>query len=82
MEISVKMLEDEFLEYMEWKKERDLYAKRESALQRELYGDLEELAEKVLNALEERGETDAPEYRVKSQGGAAELFKSAVEVFA
>ena len=78
MEINVKMSADEFLEFMEWRKDRDTA----NNLARATAKDMEKLAEKALAALEECGETDAPEFRIKSQDAAAALVDAASEVFA
>ena len=78
MEINVKMSADEFMEFMEWRKDRDTANNRVRATAREM----EKLAEKALATLEECGETDAPEFRIKSQSAAAELVDAAAEVFA
>lgn len=77
MEITVKMTTDEFLEFMEYRKDKGAANSRVRAIAK----DMENLAEKVLEALEKCGETDAPEFRIKSQDATALLIEAAAEVF-
>ena len=78
MEISVKMSANEFIEFMEWRKDRDAANSQVRATAK----DMEKMAEKVFAALEACGKTDAPEFRIKSQDAAALLIEAAAEVFA
>ena len=78
MKITVKMTCLEFIEFMEWQKDRDAANSKVRAIAI----DLEMLAEKVLATLEECGETDTPEFRIKNQEAAALLVETAAEVFA
>ncbi len=74
MEISVKMSAEDFMEFMGW---RDDKARLEGDL-REVGDNLEHLADRVLNALEECGDD---EYRIKSQAAIADLHTAAMSVF-
>lgn len=78
MEITVKMTTDEFLEFMEYRKDKGAANRRE----RVIANKMENLAEKVFAALEECGETDTPEFRIKSQDATTLLVEAAAEIFA
>ena len=77
MEITVKMTPYDFMEFMEWKKDKTA---SEKAL-REVGKNLESLAGMVLKTLEECGKGDEPEFRIESQRDAAKLVEAAYEVF-
>lgn len=77
MEITVTMTPDDFMEFMEWKRDR---AASEKAL-REVGKNLENMAGMVLKVLEECGKDDEPEFRIGNQADAAKLVETAYEVF-
>lgn len=77
MKIKVSMTEDEFSEFMAWRKDKTA---SERALQ-EVGRELEKLAGMVIKTLEECGETDEPEYRIGSQEDAAKLVAAATDAF-
>lgn len=77
MEITVTMTTDDFMEFMEWKKDKTA---SEKAL-REVGKNLENLAGMVLKTLEECGKDDEPEFRIENQADAAKLVEAAYEVF-
>lgn len=77
MEITVTMTADDFMEFMEWKKDKTA---SEKAL-REVGKNLENLAGMVLKTLEEREGTRVPQYKIGNQEDAAKLVEAAYEVF-
>ena len=77
MEITVTMTPDDFMEFMEWKKDK---AASEKVL-REVGRDLENLAGMVIKTLEEIGGTRVPQYKIGSQIDAAKLVAAANDVF-
>ena len=77
MEVTVTMNADDFADFMEWRKERGKY-KREI---KEVGGNLEKLALKVLATLEECGTGKKPVYKITNQGAAVELVLLAADVF-
>ena len=77
MEITVTMTPDDFMEFMEWKKDKTA---SEKAL-REVGKNLESMAGMVLKTLEEREGTRVPQYKIASQADAAKLVEAAYEVF-
>ncbi len=82
MEINVKMTTEEFQEFMDWQRQKKMYEAKENNLRYEMGGKLEKMASKVMEAMEEIGKTDTPEYQIKSQGAAALLWEAAADVFA
>ncbi len=74
MEISVKMDTEDFMEFMEWQRDKMVNARKTH----EVSDSLESLANKVTAALEVCGEA---EYRIKSQTAAAKLYAKALDVF-
>ena len=77
MEITVTMTPDNFMEFMEWKKDKTA---SEKAI-REVGKNLENMAGLVLKTLEECGKDDEPEFKIGSQRDAAKLVEAAYEVF-
>lgn len=77
MEITVKMTSDEFLEFIEWRKNREAYEREVN----EVCDKLEELAEKVLDTIKACDETDAPEFKIKSREAAEDLVAAAEKIF-
>ncbi len=77
MKISVKMTAEEFMAFMEWKRDKSVYENR----MQNLIKNMEHLASTALKTLVECGETDKPEYKIESQAAAAALVNEAAEVF-
>ncbi len=77
MEVNVSMTAEDFMEFMEWKRRKNVYENKLQSIVR----NMEHLANRVLNVLEECGETEKPEYKIKDQAAAAELYMEAAECF-
>lgn len=77
MTVNVEMTDDDFMEFMDWKKNKRLYELKEINLYGELGKRHERLASLALNAL---AETEN-EYTIKDQETASELIITASEVF-
>lgn len=77
MEITVTMTPDDFMEFMNWKKDK---AESERML-REVGENLENLAGMVLETLKECGKGDEPEFRIENQADAEKLVAEAYKVF-
>lgn len=77
MEITVAMTAEDFMAFMEWKRDKKVYERRVQ----EVIKNMEHLASSVLKTLEECGETDEPEYKIGSQEDAAKLVVAATDVF-
>lgn len=75
MEITVTMNDDDFAEFMEWRRERLVYEHEVQKVGKQL----EELASKVLAAMEECGTGKEPVYKITNQWTAVELVESAVD---
>ncbi len=77
MEVNVSMTAEDFMEFMKWKQNKNVY---QSKLQ-SVANNMEHLANGVLNVLVKCGETEEPEYKIKDQAAAAELYTEAAECF-
>jgi len=77
MEVNVSMTTEDFMEFMKWKQHKNVYEhKLQSIVQ-----NMEHLANGVLNVLVKCGETEEPEYKIKDQTAAAELYTEAEKCF-
>lgn len=74
MEIHVSMTTDDFMEFMEWKRDK---AAKEREIQ-EVADNLESLMNKVVAVLEECGDD---EYKIRDQHAAADLYMTVTEGF-
>lgn len=85
MKIVVEMESDEFMEFMEFRKDRAIFRNKETCILRDMGGKLENLANKVFSAVvgdERHDDADAlRRYKIKDQESARELMTAAAEVF-
>lgn len=80
MIVNVEMTDEEFIEFMDWKKNKRLYEFKEMNVRRALGESVERLAICALKALEQT--ENEHEFEIKSQEAAAELLREASEAFA
>ncbi len=74
MEVNVSMTAEDFMEFMEWRRDKAI---KEREIQ-EVGDSLEELMNKVVAAMEKRGDD---EYRIRDQHAAADLYMTVTEGF-
>lgn len=74
MEINVNMTADDFMEFMEWRRDK---AAKEREIQ-EVADNLESLMNKVVAVLDECGDG---EYKIRDQYAAADLYMTVTEGF-
>jgi len=77
MKVNVSMTAEDFMEFMKWKRNKNVYQNKLQSV----VNNMEHLANRVLNVLVKCGETEEPEYKIKDQSAAAELYTEAAECF-
>lgn len=81
MEVTVNMTVEEFQEFVDWKKDRDMYERQKNDLRRDMGGRLEAMAAAVLGAVKPT-EDNQEIFEIVEQGHMSDAWDLAGDVFA